>query len=223
MPPTDAADGLSWSALGLLAAFAFAATWTPGPNNMMLASSGATFGFRRTVPHALGVAIGFPAMFFVVALGFTSVLDYAETELVRLHPIFAHTKTAFTWLAAAVMIWFGVRIALSGRAKRDDQGDEIVSGRPFSFVEAAAFQWINPKAWAMSVGAATLYLQGVAPLTKAAVGAGVFLCSGLTSAHGWAAFGSALRRLLRTETRLRVFNMTMGALVIGSVAFLFLE
>ncbi len=236
MPPTDAAiaaEGLSWASLGLLAAFALAAAWTPGPNNMMLASSGATFGFRRTTPHALGVALGFPVMFFAVALGFDSALDFAETELAKLHPFFARTGDAFSVLAAGMLVWFGIRIALSGRVKNEETAAAsgaagapeaaTVSGRPFTFVEAALFQWINPKAWAMTVGAATLYLQGVEPVLKAAIGAGVFLVSGLASSHVWAAFGAVLRRLLRTQRRLRAFNVAMGALVIGSVGFLFLE
>lgn len=214
-------SGLTLSAIGLLAAFAFAATWTPGPNNMMLASSGATYGFRRTVPHALGVAFGFPVMFFAVALGADSALAFIETELVAVHPAFAHARDAFTLLAAAVLVWFGLRIALSGRTKKTEGGAEELTGRPFSFIEAAAFQWINPKAWAMAIGAATLYLQEVEPLTKAAVGACVFLLSGLTSAHSWAAFGVVIRRALNTPTRLRAFNVAMGVLIIGSVGFLF--
>ncbi|MCI4665689.1 MAG: LysE family translocator [Neomegalonema sp.] len=222
-------DGLTLSAVGAMAVFAFGATWTPGPNNMMLASSGATYGFRSSIPHALGVACGFPLMFFAVALGFETALTYAETTLVRVHPLFGHLRTALLYLAAAVMVWFGVRIALSGRksvAKAEKGEDELslaAPRRPFTFWEAAAFQWVNPKAWAMAIGAANLYLSGASPLTKALVGAGIFLISGLTSAHSWAAFGAALSRALQHGARLRVFNLTMGGLVIASVGFLFLD
>ena len=209
--------GVSWASVGLMTAFAFGATWTPGPNNMMLASSGATFGFRQTLPHALGVALGFPAMFFVIALGFETALVYAETQLVGVHPIFGRLRDGLTLIAAAVMIWFGVRIALSGRAA----GEPLGGARPFTFLEAAAFQWINPKAWAMAIGAANLYLTGAEPLTKAVVGAGVFILSGLGSAHFWALFGAALRTFLSKGARLQIFNVSMGALVVASVAFLF--
>ena len=216
-----ALEGVSWSSLGAMAAFAFGATWTPGPNNMMLASSGATFGFKRTVPHALGVALGFPLMFFLIALGFEAVLLYAESRLAAIHPIFARLREGLVIVAALVMVWFGLRIALSGRAKPEAPG--VAAGRPFSFLEAAAFQWINPKAWVMTIAAASLFFPGAAPLTKAAIGTAIFVIAGLTSAHSWAAFGAALRRVLSTGARLQVFNACMGALVIASVALLFAD
>ena len=218
-----AAGGVTWAAVGSMAALAFVATWTPGPNNMMLASSGATFGFRRTIPHALGVALGFPAMYFAVALGFETILLAIETQLAEIHPLLGRLREALTLVAAAVLVWFGVRIALSGRQRADQPNPDARSGRPFSFWEAAAFQWINPKAWAMAIGAATLYFQGAPALTKASVGAGLFVCAGLTSAHFWAGFGATLRRILQKGSRLQIFNGVMGALVVASVLFLFLE
>jgi threonine/homoserine/homoserine lactone efflux protein len=186
-----------------LAALAFATTWTPGPNNMMLASSGATFGWRASWPHAFGVALGFPFMLFVVALGLGEA--FQRSELLR---------ETLRWAGVALLLWLGWRIATaSGAATRG-------RARPFTFLEAAAFQWVNPKAWAMAVSTAAAFLSGAAPLREAAICAGVFVVAGLTSAHGWAGFGAALRRVLSTPLRLRLFNGAMGALIALSALYL---
>lgn len=180
-----------------LTTLAFASTWTPGPNNILLANSGATFGFRPTLPHAFGVALGFPLMLFLLSLGLGEA--FARSEALR---------EALRWAGVAVLLWLGWRI---GTADRAEGG--IGRGRPFTFVEAAAFQWVNPKAWAMAVSTAAAFSTGDAPLAEAALFAGVFVLSGLTSANGWAAFGAALRRALAAPARLRAFNLTMGALI----------
>jgi threonine/homoserine/homoserine lactone efflux protein len=186
-----------------LAALAFATTWTPGPNNMMLASSGATFGWRATWPHAFGVALGFPFMLFVVALGLGEA--FQRSELLR---------ETLRWAGVALLLWLGWRIATAGGAATRGRA------RPFTFLEAAAFQWVNPKAWAMAVSTAAAFLSGAAPLREAAICAGVFVAAGLTSAHGWAGFGAALRRVLSTPLRLRLFNGAMGALIALSALYL---
>mgnify|MGYP005850386603 CR=1 FL=1 len=190
-------------ALFALAALAFASTWSPGPNNIMLANSGATFGWRASFPHAFGVALGFPLMLFVLALGLGEAFQRSEA-----------LREALRWAGVALLLWLAWRIATAGRARTEGRG------RPFTFLEAAAFQWVNPKAWAMAVSIPAAFVTGAAPLREAAICAGVLAVSGLTSAHGWAAFGSALRRLLSTDARLRGFNIAMGALVAGSAAYL---
>lgn len=197
---------MDWETLLLLAGFAFGATWTPGPNNMMLAASGATFGFRPTLPHALGVAVGFPVMFFLVAI----FLGEAFRRFPGLFEVIA-------WIGFAVMLWLAWRIATARPA-----GEGRRRSRPFTFVEAAGFQWVNPKAWLMAVGGAP-FLSGIAPVAEAALGAGMFLLSGLTSAHGWAGFGSVLARFLGTGWRLRAFNGAMGALIAVSAVLMLRE
>jgi threonine/homoserine/homoserine lactone efflux protein len=180
-----------------LTALAFASTWTPGPNNILLANSGAIFGFRPTLPHALGVALGFPLMLFLLSLGLGEA--FARSEALR---------EGLRWVGVVVLLWLGWRIATARRA-RGGAG----RGRPFTFAEAAAFQWVNPKAWAMAVSTAAAFSTGAAPLREAALFAAVFVLSGLTSANGWAAFGAALRRALSSEPRLRAFNALMGGLI----------
>jgi threonine/homoserine/homoserine lactone efflux protein len=193
---------MSADLLAALTALAFATCWTPGPNNLMLASSGATFGYRATVAHAQGVALGFPLMFFVIALG----LGEAFRESAAL-------REALRWGGAGLMLWLGWKIGTSGRARAEGRG------RPLTFLEAAAFQWVNPKAWVMALSVAAL-AGADDPLRGAAVGAGVFVAAGLTSAHGWALFGAAMRRWLSTDARLRAFNAAMGLSVAASALYL---
>ncbi|MEM6677840.1 MAG: LysE family translocator [Pseudomonadota bacterium] len=214
------------STLAALAGFAFAGAWTPGPNNMMLAASGATHGWRATVPHAMGVALGFPTMVFVIAIGLGEVFEASAT-----------LRDGLSWLGAGVMLWLAWRIATAkppaeerGMARGVTTGGEtgtasgtgtIQSGtRPFSFIEAAAFQWVNPKAWVMCIGVAATFASGAAPLLEAAIAAGVFAVAGLTSTQAWTAFGAAIGRLLGRGTRLRVFNALMGVLLAASALWL---
>ncbi|MEL6768143.1 MAG: LysE family translocator [Pseudomonadota bacterium] len=193
-----------------LLGFALATTWTPGPNNVMLAASGATHGWRRTLPHAMGVALGFPFMVFAVALGLGEVFEAA--------PAF---RSGLAWLGAAVMLWLAWRIGTARPAAGVD--GEGAQGRPFSFVEAAAFQWVNPKAWVMSIGVSASYVSGIAPVREALLIMLVFMLAGLTSSQAWTASGAAIGRALGTGPRLRLFNATMGVLVAASALWLLLE
>jgi len=186
--------------------FALASLYTPGPNNIMLASSGARFGIRRTLPHALGVAFGFPLMLFPMALGLGAVFEYSPgfREVLRI-------------VGAVIMLWIGWKIATAGRARA------VEAERPFTFPMAAAFQWINPKAWAMAIAVVGGYMLGAAPLTEALVCAGVFAGLGLGSALIWTGAGAAIRRFLSTDLRIRVFNGTMGLLIAACALFLFVD
>ena len=120
-----------------LLGFAFVTSVTPGPNNMMLLASGVNFGFRRTVPHMLGISIGHSLMVFLVGLGLAGVFKAWPPALVML-------KVA----SVAYMLWLAWKIAHAGAP-----GEGTARARPFSFLQAAAFQWVNPKAWAMALGA----------------------------------------------------------------------
>ena len=189
-----------------LTGFAFATTWTPGPNNMMLAASGATFGWRLTVPHALGVALGFPFMVFLIALGLGEVFQRSQV-----------LQTGLTWGGFAVMLYLAWRIATAGAAKATSRT------RPLRFHEAAAFQWVNPKAWVMAIGVSATYARGDDPITDAAIIAAAFVLAGLTSSQTWAAFGAGIGRALGTGTRLRAFNITMGLLLVACALWLVLD
>mgnify|MGYP006280236127 CR=1 FL=1 len=191
--------------LAALAGFALAGVCTPGPNNAMLAASGATFGWRATLWHAMGVALGFSVMLFLIALGLG--------EIFRQSPAF---REGLSWLGAAVMLWLAWRIA---RAGAPGEGGRA---RPLSFVEAAAFQWVNPKAWVMAIGVAATYASGTRPVLEAALAAAVFVAAGLTSSQGWTLFGAGIGQLLGRGWRLRAFNVAMGLLLAGSALWLVL-
>ncbi len=195
---------MTYEAIIGVAILLVASTWTPGPNNAMLASSGATFGFRRTIPHALGVALGFPAMLFVVALGLGEVFKHS----ILLQEIMRYG-------GAALMMWVAWKIATAKAP-----GSPGSRSKPFTFLQAAAFQWVNPKAWAMCVGVVGQFLRGENVLLEAGVATFIAVLSGLTSANGWALFGSALQRWLNTDGRLRAFNLTMAGLVVVGVYWL---
>ncbi len=186
-----------------LAALAVSMTWTPGPNNTMLTASGANFGWRRTVPHAMGVAIGFPVMLVAVALGLGGIFA-AEPRI----------ATVLTWIGFAAMLYFAWRIATADVARAETRS------RPLTFIEASAFQWINPKAWTFAIWVSATYAAGTAALTNIIVAAAVFLLSGLGSSQTWTLFGTVIGRLLGTGWKLRAFNFAMAALLAASAVWL---
>ncbi|MEM9049040.1 MAG: LysE family translocator [Pseudomonadota bacterium] len=187
---------MSVETLLALAAFAFAASWTPGPNNALLAASGANYGFRRTLPHVAGIVVGFSAMMFLAGLGMGAAFERVPwlAEVMR-------------WAGAAVLLWFAWRIAAAGSANGTGRS------RPFSFFEAAGFQWINPKAWAICIGVVSQFASARTGFDTALQIASVFALAGASATLGWAGFGAALQRLLSTPLRLRCFNVAMAALI----------
>lgn len=187
-----------------LLALAAVAAWTPGPNNLMLASSGANFGVRRTLPHICGVAFGFPIMIFVVAMGFGAIIAAS-----------AALQEVMRWAGAALLLWFARRIATARRAADQDRS------RPLSFAEAAGFQWINPKAWAMAMATTAQFVTGSAVVLERLRCAFAYAIAGFGCSIVWSALGVWIRRLLSTDERLRVFNIVMGLLIASFVFFLF--
>ncbi len=190
-----------------LAGLAVSMTWTPGPNNMMLAASGANFGWRRTVPHAMGVTLGFPVMLFLVAMGLGRVFA-AQPWL----------ATAIGWAGFAAMLWFAWRIATAHVSR--PASDPDAGARPLSFLEAGAFQWVNPKGWAFAALIAATYATGPDALRASLLAALVFMLSGLGSSQAWTAFGTGVGRLLGAGRRLRAFNLTMATLLVASAIWL---
>ena len=184
------------------AGFAFVSSVTPGPNNTMLLASGANYGFRRTVPHIAGISLGCMAMLLLVGLG----LGQAFAAEPWLYGVLRR-------VGAAYLLWLAWRIATAGAMKDHAMG----SGRPLTFWQAAAFRWVNPKAWVMVVGAASTY----APrddFGRSVVVLAVLL--GLVNAPSicvWAGFGTTLRPWLSHPGRVRVFNIGMALLLVLSL------
>jgi threonine/homoserine/homoserine lactone efflux protein len=185
-----------------LLAFAFVSSITPGPNNIMLLSSGVNFGFRRTLPHMLGIGAGFVLLLLAVGFGLGAVL----TAFPQLH-------TALKIAGGAYLLYLAWRIAMS-RSMTTKEGE---TARPMTFLEATAFQWVNPKAWVMAVTAMAVYTSPEAPFLTVILVAVAFGIVNLPSVSVWAAFGTALRGFLSDPARLKWFNISMGLLLVASL------
>jgi threonine/homoserine/homoserine lactone efflux protein len=182
-----------------LIGMALAASFTPGPNNSMVASSGATHGLRATLPHILGITFGFPVMIFLVALGLGRI--FQESETLRL---------ALRLIGAAMLLWMAWRIA-----NAVPPGTAGSKGKPFTAWQAAAFQWVNPKGWMAAIAVTTQFATPDQPLGSAVTIAAVFAVAGFGAAFSWAAFGQAIGRMLHTRARLRAFNIVMALALVG--------
>lgn len=186
--------------LSALSLFAFVSSATPGPNNLMLMASGANYGFVRSVPHMLGISIGFTVMIILVGFGLVRVFDTYPISYTLLK---IASVTYLTYLA-----W---RIATAAPMKH-----ATAPGKPMTFLQAAAFQWINPKAWAMALTALSVYAPGQTLMAFTIV-ALVFGLVNLPSITLWTVLGQQLARVLTNPTRLRLFNWTMAGLLIASL------
>ena len=188
--------------ISAFALFAFVSSITPGPNNTMLLASGVNFGFRRTIPHALGISFGF--MFLVLAVG------------LGLGGVFKAVPMAYTvlrYLGAAYLLYLAWKVATSGPVS----ASAAAQGRPLGFWGAAAFQWVNPKAWVMAIGAITTYTPSQGYIANVFVIALVFAIINLPSVCVWAGCGSALRNVLTRPKWLLAFNLTMAILLVVSL------
>ena len=184
-----------------LALFALVSSITPGPNNLMLMASGANFGFRRTIPHMLGVALGFTVMVLLVGVGLLQVFNAFPVSYLILKVVSVAYLFYLAWK-------IGTAAPLAGNS---DAG-----GTPFTFVQAALFQWVNPKAWTMALTAVSVYSpsQSVAAMSFVA---GVFGAVNLPCVSLWAKLGQQMQRILTSPTRLRVFNIVMASLLVASM------
>ncbi|MEE2944427.1 MAG: LysE family translocator [Pseudomonadota bacterium] len=191
---------MSIEILTALIAFAFVTSITPGPNNMMLLASGANFGFVRTIPHMLGIGIGFTIMVMLVGAGLMQLFDAWPPSYVILKV-----------LSAAYMLWLAWKIAHSASPEGMSAG-----AKPMTFTQAALFQWVNPKAWTMALSAITLYAPGRELLSVLLV-AIVFGGINLPTVSTWTILGQKLRVILSNPRRLTVFNWTMAALLVISL------
>jgi threonine/homoserine/homoserine lactone efflux protein len=189
--------------LTALAVFAFAASITPGPNNLMLLASGLNYGIRRSLPHMIGVAGGFTLMVIGVGLGFGALFAAMPAA-----------QTAIKILCVAYLVYLAWRMAMAGPLHEQNGKSGT---RPMRFLEAVAFQWVNPKAWAMALTAFATYAEGGVAASTALIAA-VFTLVNLPSIAVWTSFGVGLRRVLSDPARVKWFNAIMALLLILSVA-----
>jgi threonine/homoserine/homoserine lactone efflux protein len=187
--------------LGLVA-FAFVSSATPGPNNLMLMASGTNFGFARTIPHMAGVSGGFMVMVVLVGLG-----------LAKLFEVFPVLRLGLKIISVVYLVYLAWKIATSSAPK----GDVASGAKPMTFIGASLFQWVNPKAWTMALGAVSVYVPPSNPILGLFLVAGVFGAINLPVVSAWAAMGVQLRRFLQDPVRLRVFNVTAAMLLLASL------
>jgi threonine/homoserine/homoserine lactone efflux protein len=190
-----------------LIVFCFVSAITPGPNNLMLLTSGVNFGFRRTIPHMLGVGLGFALMVGLVGVG----LDVIFSRFPALLP-------TMRYAGAAYMLWLAAKLAFAGPV-----GEAEYRGNPLGFFGAAAFQWINPKAWVIAVSALTAYAVSEDYTRSVVIVALVFGIVTMPCIAAWVSFGTAMRRVLANPRFIRPFNVTMALLLAASIIPVLME
>jgi len=190
------------------ALFALVTSITPGPNNTMLLASGVNFGFNRTIPHMLGITCGFFVLVVAVGFGLGAVF--------QTYPLL---YTVLRYVGAAYLLYLAWKIAHSGPVSESEKGES----KPISYLGAAAFQWVNPKAWIMAIGAISTYTPMQGYFTNVIVIAAVFALINLPSVSVWAGCGTLLRNVLKDRRWLRLFNWGMALLLVASLYPLLLE
>lgn len=181
--------------------FALAMSGTPGPNNLMLVTSGVNFGFRRSQAHMAGVVLGFGLMILMVGLGLAGIFT-----------AWPPARLLLQVASVGYMLWLAWRIATAGPPAEGG----AATGSPLGFLQAAGFQWVNPKAWATALSAIVIYAPGRDPLAVLLV-ALVFVAAGAPCVAVWTGLGVGLRQWLADPRRLRIFNLVMAALLVLSL------
>lgn len=184
-----------------LALFIFVSSITPGPNNVMLTASGANFGYQRSVPHMLGISVGASVQLLMVGAGLGALF----AQMPQLYSI-------VQWLGAAYLVWLAWKIAHSDRVHSNG-----ARAQPLNFWQAAAFQWVNPKAWLMSLGVVAAYTSPQAYWPSLLVGATVMLVVNYPCISVWTLFGAGIGRWLQSPRALQWFNRGMAGLLLLSL------
>jgi threonine/homoserine/homoserine lactone efflux protein len=184
-----------------LVSFAFVTSFTPGPNNIMLTASGVNFGFVRTIPHMLGVSLGFLVLLIACGAG-----------LGALFAAWPQAQTVLKFLGAAYLLWLAWKVATAANPERGEG-----TGTPLTFLQAAAFQWLNPKGVIVALGTIAIYVHPETALRDLAIVLVIFVVATAGAVVTWSVFGVALSRVLDNPRRARVFNVAMAVLLVASV------
>lgn len=189
-----------------LASYALVMSITPGPNNIMVTASGATFGYRATIPHLLGISLGFAFQALLMCLGLGIVF--------QLYPVL---HTLLKWIGFAYLVYLGWKLLWAGTV-----GDTQVR-QPLSFMQAALFQFVNPKAWIMAITTATLFLpKATVPVTTYAAIFLILVVVNYPCITAWALFGSGMRRWLTNDRRRQLFNLLMSGMLLATATLMLL-
>lgn len=188
------------TAIGPLLIFVTASTITPGPNSVMILASGVNFGFRKTVPHILGVAVGVMIVITLAGIGLGAVLD-----------LFPWLQIVMLFASTAYLLYFAWKIA-NAVPVSDADG----AGTPFTFLQALGFQWVNPKVWALGMAAVAVFAPQYT-VSNVTIVALAFALVGIASNTSWAWFGTVIRSYLSNKKRLRVFNFSAALALVASL------
>ena len=182
-------------------AFAFVSSATPGPNNVMLLASGANFGFRRTLPHMLGVSIGHSFQVGLIGLGLLQLFNAHPDSLILMK-----------LLSAAYLLYLAYKIA-----NTSPTADANPGSKPLTFLQAASFQWVNPKALFIAITAQSQYAQPELGIWGPMAIALLFIAANLPAVSIWGYLGVQIKSLLSTPQRLRIFNYAMAGILIATL------
>jgi len=172
----------------------------------MLLASGMNYGVWRTIPHMLGIGIGFPLMVFFVGIGVSKVFDVVPNSYLVL-------KICCT----AYFLYLAWRIATAAKPNTERLGADNVKNKPLTFLEAVAFQWINPKAWTMALTAISLYTPSDQQIGNVAIVSGAFVFAAIFSTNIWATLGETMRRIIHDDKRRKFFNYLCAFLLLASL------
>ena len=175
---------------------------TPGPNNIMLMTSGMNFGIKRSIPHVLGICVGFPVMIILIGLGFSIVFE----KLPILHEV-------IKILGLVYLLYLSWLIASASPDKLESK-----ESKPFTFLQAALFQWVNPKAWVVATSSISAYttLEGNI-YSQVLIIAIAFFFAAIIATSTWLVFGKGIKQILQSAKQQRIFNISMAALLVASV------
>ena len=191
-----------------LVVFAAVMAFTPGPNNVMVLSSGLTYGLRRTLPHIAGIAIGVSFMVAAMGLGLGTIfIAYPVLQII------------LKYAGIGYLLYLAFAIATSGSVS---PGQDDRRG-PMTFWGAALFQWVNVKGWVMTIGIITAYSAIASFPWNITIQAALMLVMGGLSSLMWAVFGSSLRQVLTSPRTIRAFNILMALLLLASLYPVFMD
>ncbi len=188
--------------------FAISTTLTPGPNNFMLMNSGLNYGARRSLPHFMGVALGFPLMFIILALGFGVIFQK-----------FVIIKHILKILGSAYLLYLAYKI-MNSHSNSNDTNNEA---DPLTFVQAMLFQWVNPKAWLMAISAISIYTDSSNYFKSIFYLSILFFLVCIPCGGVWLVMGTKIREYLTTDTHRKIFNFSMAAGLIASIGMIFFD
>ncbi len=196
-------DIYTFSMLLSIIAFTMTSTMTPGPNNIMLLSSGLTFGYKRTLSHMSGVIFGYPIMLFFIGFGLGIVFEKFPFILPFLKIV-----------GSLYLLWMAYKIATN----INEYDTNNIKGEPFSFLQAALFQWINPKGWIMGITAISIFITSTQQrYQQVMILSSVYLVSAIISTNVWTMGGVLLKNILKNQRYISVFNKMMALLLVVSV------